>query len=82
MLVAFKPHWPVCSVLLNWSIATFLTLFTIPGILGTRVAMYVMLALIIGALFWDLGESTTLTSIYSRIALLFYCVAFFVVRLC
>jgi ABC-type multidrug transport system ATPase subunit/ABC-type multidrug transport system permease subunit len=49
-----------------------------PGILGTRVAMYVMLALIIGALFWDLGDLTTFTSINSRIALLFYCVAFFV----
>lgn len=49
-----------------------------PGILGTRAAMYAMLALIIGALFWDLGESTTMTSINSRIALLFYCVAFFV----
>lgn len=51
-----------------------------PGILFTRVAMYVMLALIIGALFWDLGDLTTFTSINSRIALLFYCVAFFVVR--
>lgn len=49
-----------------------------PGILGTRIAMYVMLALIIGALFWDLGDLTTFTSINSRIALLFYCVAFFV----
>ncbi|KAL7525097.1 hypothetical protein ACHAXR_001883, partial [Thalassiosira sp. AJA248-18] len=49
-----------------------------PGILGTRVAMYVMLALIIGALFWNLGDLTTFTSINSRIALLFYCVAFFV----
>lgn len=49
-----------------------------PGILGTRVAMYSMLALLIGALFWDLGNATTATSINSRIALLFYCVAFFV----
>ena len=53
-------------------------LFFNPGILGTRVAMYVMLALVIGALFWNLGYSTTYSSIQSRIALLFYCVAFFV----
>jgi ABC-type multidrug transport system ATPase subunit len=53
-------------------------LFFNPGILGTRVAMYVMLALIIGALFWNLGYSTTYSSVQSRIALLFYCVAFFV----
>ena len=53
-------------------------LFFNPGILGTRIAMYVMLALVIGALFWNLGYSTTYSSIQSRIALLFYCVAFFV----
>eukprot|EP00565_Helicotheca_tamesis_P005736 CAMPEP_0185727946 /NCGR_PEP_ID=MMETSP1171-20130828/3465_1 /TAXON_ID=374046 /ORGANISM="Helicotheca tamensis, Strain CCMP826" /LENGTH=638 /DNA_ID=CAMNT_0028396591 /DNA_START=36 /DNA_END=1952 /DNA_ORIENTATION=+ len=56
----------------------FLNLFFNPGILGTRIAMYVMLSLIIGALFWDLGSLSTYSSIQSRIALLFYCVAFFV----
>ena len=35
-------------------------------------------AVVIGALFWNLGYSTTYSSIQSRIALLFYCVAFFV----
>jgi ABC-type multidrug transport system ATPase subunit len=34
----------------------FLNLALNPGILGTRVAMYSMLALMVGALFWDLGE--------------------------
>eukprot|EP00554_Chaetoceros_debilis_P005929 CAMPEP_0194074624 /NCGR_PEP_ID=MMETSP0149-20130528/1708_1 /TAXON_ID=122233 /ORGANISM="Chaetoceros debilis, Strain MM31A-1" /LENGTH=605 /DNA_ID=CAMNT_0038754853 /DNA_START=116 /DNA_END=1933 /DNA_ORIENTATION=+ len=49
-----------------------------PGILGTRVVMYSMLSLLIGVLFWDLGDKTTYTSVTSRIGLLFYCVAFFV----
>jgi ABC-type multidrug transport system ATPase subunit len=34
----------------------FLNLALNPGILGTRIAMYSMLALMVGALFWDLGE--------------------------
>jgi ABC-type multidrug transport system ATPase subunit len=34
----------------------FLNLALNPGILGTRIAMYVMLALMIGALFFNLGE--------------------------
>jgi len=49
-----------------------------PGILGTRLAMYTVLSLLIGALFWNLGALTTFTSVQSRIALLFYCVAFFI----
>jgi ABC-type multidrug transport system ATPase subunit len=34
----------------------FLNLALNPGILGTRIAMYIMLALMVGALFWNLGE--------------------------
>jgi ABC-type multidrug transport system ATPase subunit len=34
----------------------FLNLALNPGILGTRIAMYSMLALMVGALFWNLGE--------------------------
>jgi ABC-type multidrug transport system ATPase subunit len=34
----------------------FLNLALNPGILGTRIAMYSLLALMIGALFWNLGE--------------------------
>ena len=56
----------------------FLNLWFNPGILGTRVAMYSMLALMVGALFWDLGERTDFESVQSRAAVLFYCVAFFV----
>jgi len=56
----------------------FKNLLLNPGILGTRLAMYVMLSFLIGVLFWDLGSLTTFTSIQSRISLLFYCVAFFV----
>uniref|UniRef100_A0A7S2R2P1 ABC transporter domain-containing protein n=1 Tax=Eucampia antarctica TaxID=49252 RepID=A0A7S2R2P1_9STRA len=49
-----------------------------PGIIGVRVVMYAMLALIIGALFWKIGDVSTYTSIQSRIALAFFCAAFFV----
>jgi len=56
----------------------FKNLILNPGILGTRLIMYAMLSLVIGALFWDLGALTTFTSVQSRIALLFYCVAFFI----
>ena len=56
----------------------FLNLAFNPGILGTRIAMYSMLALMVGALFWDLGERTDFESVQSRTAVLFYCVAFFI----
>ena len=56
----------------------FLNLWLNPGILGTRVAMYSMLSLLIGALFYNLGDNDSYSSVQSRIALQFYCVAFFV----
>lgn len=56
----------------------FLNLWFNPGILLTRVAMYSMLGLMVGALFWDLGERYDYESILSRAAVLFYCVAFFI----
>jgi len=56
----------------------FLNLWFNPGILGTRIVMYTMLALMVGALFWNLGDRTDFDSIQSRAAVLFYCVAFFV----
>jgi len=56
----------------------FLNLWFNPGILLTRVAMYCMLALMVGALFFDLGKQTDYESILSRAAVLFYCVAFFI----
>lgn len=40
--------------------------------------MYAMLSLMLGVLFWDLGSKDTYGSIQSRVALLFYVVAFFV----
>jgi len=55
-----------------------LNLWLNPGILGTRVIMYSMLSGLIGMLFWDLESSTSYASVQSRIALLFYCVSFFV----
>jgi len=56
----------------------FLNLWFNPGILFVRIAMYSMLALMVGALFWELGEKHDYESIMSRAAVLFYCVAFFI----
>lgn len=56
----------------------FLNLWFNPGILGTRAAMYSMLAGMVGALFYNLGDKDTFESIQSRTAVLFYCVAFFI----
>jgi len=56
----------------------FLNLWFNPGILGTRIAMYSMLALMVGALFWQLGDREDFESIQSRAAVLFYCVSFFI----
>lgn len=55
-----------------------LNLYKNPGIIGTRLFMYGMLSLLIGTLFWDLESKNSYSSVTSRIALLFYCVAFFV----
>jgi len=67
-----------CTAIIELSRRYFKNLIFNPGILGTRLAMYIMLSLIIGALFFDLSSLTTYTSVQSRIALLFYCVAFFI----
>ncbi len=49
-----------------------------PGIIGVRVAMYSMLSLVIGTLFFDLESKNSHESIMARVSLLFYAVAFFV----
>ena len=56
----------------------FMNLAFNPGILAVRVAMYSILALMVGILFYDLGSRNDFESVQSRVALLFYCVAFFV----
>jgi len=56
----------------------FMNLWFNPGILVVRIAMYSMLALMVGALFWGLGERHDYESIISRAAVLFYCVSFFI----
>ena len=56
----------------------FLNLAFNPGILVTRIAMYSMLALMVGALFWNVGERTDFEAVQSRTAIAFYCCAFFV----
>jgi ABC-type multidrug transport system permease subunit len=49
-----------------------------PGILGIRIAMYIMLSLMVGAMYWDLGDQFDHSSIISRTSLLFYVDAFLV----
>ena len=55
-----------------------LNLWLNPGILGTRLAMYSILSLIIGVLFFDLGSNDSYSSAISRLGVLFYCVSFFI----
>ncbi|KAL7567047.1 hypothetical protein ACA910_002775 [Epithemia clementina (nom. ined.)] len=66
------------TVVLELIYRYFLNLFFNPGILLTRIAMYTMLALMVGALFWNLGHSHDLQSVQSRTAILFYCASFFI----
>ncbi|CAB9519975.1 Putative white-brown complex homolog protein 30 [Seminavis robusta] len=75
-----KTHRAGCGpgVVIELTYRYFLNLWFNPGILGTRIAMYSMLALMVGALFWELGDRTDYESINSRAAVLFYCVAFFI----
>jgi len=56
----------------------FLNLFFNPGILGVRIVMYSMLAMMVGALFWNVGERDDYQSIHSKAAVLMYCVSFFI----
>eukprot|EP00563_Minutocellus_polymorphus_P008385 CAMPEP_0181026220 /NCGR_PEP_ID=MMETSP1070-20121207/3520_1 /TAXON_ID=265543 /ORGANISM="Minutocellus polymorphus, Strain NH13" /LENGTH=768 /DNA_ID=CAMNT_0023103391 /DNA_START=264 /DNA_END=2567 /DNA_ORIENTATION=+ len=56
----------------------FLDLFLNPGMLWVRFAMYFMLSLMIGLLFFGLGDKTSYTSIQSRASVLFYSVSFYI----
>eukprot|EP00538_Stauroneis_constricta_P000453 CAMPEP_0119555380 /NCGR_PEP_ID=MMETSP1352-20130426/7618_1 /TAXON_ID=265584 /ORGANISM="Stauroneis constricta, Strain CCMP1120" /LENGTH=914 /DNA_ID=CAMNT_0007602133 /DNA_START=1 /DNA_END=2743 /DNA_ORIENTATION=- len=66
------------TVVIELTYRYFLNLWFNPGILFTRIAMYSMLALMVGALFWNLGDRNDYESILSRAAVSFYCVAFFI----
>jgi hypothetical protein len=56
----------------------FLKLLRDPGILWIRLVMYTALSILVAALFWGLGDKTSLASVQSRLALNFYVAAFFV----
>lgn len=49
-----------------------------PGIYWVRFAMYTMLSLMIGFMYWDLGDARTASSITSRVSVLFFVAAFLV----
>jgi len=49
-----------------------------PGILGVRLAMYSMLAMMVGFMFWDIGSEIDDASIQKRISIIFYVAAFMV----
>lgn len=49
-----------------------------PGILGVRLAMYSMLALMVGFMFFDVGSDRDDSSIRERISIIFYVAAFMV----
>lgn len=53
-------------------------IFLNPLVLGVRIAMYIMLCFMVGAIFWDLGSSFNHGSIISRSSVLFYVDAFLV----
>ena len=52
------------SVVIELTHRYFWNLWFNPGILGTRLAMYAMLALMIGALFWDLGHRDDIVAFF------------------
>lgn len=56
----------------------FMNLLKNPGILGVRIAMYLVLSLVIGLMYFDLGNSFGHRDIISRTSLLFYVDAFLV----
>jgi hypothetical protein len=68
----------ISQVALSLTKRNLLNLWKNPGTFGTRVFMYMMLSLCIGAMFWDLGSNKTDSGITARVSLIFYCVAFFV----
>jgi hypothetical protein len=49
-----------------------------PGIVGVRLAMFMMLAILLALMFWDLGSDKRDQDISARVALLFFVAAFFV----
>ena len=53
-------------------------IFLNPAVLGIRIAMYIMLCFMVGAMYWDLGSKNNHESVISRTALLFYVDAFLV----
>eukprot|EP00466_Bigelowiella_natans_P015027 jgi/Bigna1/85120/estExt_fgenesh1_pg.C_20227 len=56
----------------------FLELIRDPGIIGVRLAMYSMLALMVGLMYLNLGNKKDFESVNSRISVLFYIAAFMV----
>lgn len=78
LTTAEPAHRAIAIVSLTELIRRYLwNLMLNPGILLTRLVMHCILSIAVGFLFWDLESKTSYSSVQSRIALLFYCVAFF-----
>uniref|UniRef100_A0A7S3YW53 ABC transporter domain-containing protein n=1 Tax=Lotharella globosa TaxID=91324 RepID=A0A7S3YW53_9EUKA len=71
-----RPNW--LSRFLALTHRNFLEVTRDPGIYGVRLAMYTMLALLIGLMWLNLGDQKDFSSITSRTSLLFYVAAFMV----
>jgi ABC-type multidrug transport system ATPase subunit len=77
-MIATKRHGSSIQTVGELTYRYFLNLWFNPGILATRAIMLAMLSLMIGGLFYDLGSKNDFDSVVSRVAVLFYCVAFFI----
>eukprot|EP00939_MAST-03C_sp_MAST-3C-sp1_P004967 g4967.t1 len=71
-----RPNW--MSRFVTLSRRNMLEQIRDPGILGVRLAMYTMLALMVGTMFWDVGSDKDDSSINARISIIFYVAAFMV----
>jgi hypothetical protein len=49
-----------------------------PGIVAVRLAMYVMLSILIGLMFWGLGDDKGDSDIIARVSIIFFVAAFMV----
>mmetsp|Transcript_13847 Transcript_13847/g.19216 ORF Transcript_13847/g.19216 Transcript_13847/m.19216 type:complete len:257 (-) Transcript_13847:648-1418(-) len=76
--IAEIPRPNVFTRLLALTHRSALEIIRDPGIIAVRLAMYTMLALLVGLMYLNLGDKYDYSSIQSRISMLFYVAAFMV----